>query len=88
MSNEDNRTEFRILFGKQIEKLRTDQKLSLRQLAQRCDLDHSDIAKYEKGEVNIKLSTVYELIKGLQLSPQTVFDFEFYFKDSNIKLEE
>ena len=88
MSNEDNRTEFRILFGKQIEKLRTDQKLSLRQLAQRCDLDYSDIAKYEKGEVNIKLSTVYELIKGLQLSPNEVFDFEFYFKENNSKVED
>jgi len=88
MSNEDNRTEFRILFGKQIEKLRTDQKLSLRQLAQRCDLDYSDIAKYEKGEVNIKLSTVYELIKGLQLSPKEVFDFEFYFKENNSKVED
>lgn len=88
MLNEDNRTEFRILFGKQIEKLRTDQKLSLRQLAQRCDLDYSDIAKYEKGEVNIKLSTVYELIKGLQLSPQAVFDFEFSFTESNSKVED
>lgn len=83
MSNEDNRTEFRIIFGKQIEKLRIEQKLSLRQLAQRCDLDHSDIAKYEKGEVNIKLSTVYELIKGLQLSPQEVFDFVFQFKEDS-----
>lgn len=83
MSNEKNRSDFQIIFGKQIERLRTSQNLSLRQLAQRCDLDYSDIAKYEKGEINIKLTTVYELIKGLQLSPKEVFDFEFQFEEND-----
>jgi transcriptional regulator with XRE-family HTH domain len=81
MSNEKNRADFQISLGKQIEKLRTLQKLSLRQLAQRCDLDHSDIAKYEKGEINIKLTTIYELTKGLQLKPKDVFDFDFHFTE-------
>lgn len=85
MTNEANRIEFQICFGKQIEKFRLAQKLSLRQLAQRCDLDHSDIAKYEKGEINIKLSTVYELTKGLQLSPKDLFDFYFEFIESSQK---
>ena len=51
-----DRDNFQILFGKKIEELRTEKALSYRQLAQRCGVDHSNISKIEKGEINIRLS--------------------------------
>ena len=77
MVNKTNKVQFQLLFGKRIKELRNMRSLSLRQLAQRCNLDYSDIAKYEKGEVNIQLSTIYELAKGLQIPPRDLFDFNF-----------
>lgn len=71
-----DKIEFQRLFGKHIEKLRTERNFSFRQLAQRCDLDYSDINKIEKGERNIQLSTVLQLAKGLGVHPKNLFDFE------------
>lgn len=75
MLQDSYKLEFQSLFGKQIKKIRMAQDLSLRKLSQRCNLDHSDIAKYERGEVNIQLSTVYELAVGLDVPPKELFDF-------------
>lgn len=77
MTNKNNKSEFQIAFGKQIEKLRTEQNLSYRQLAQRCDVDFSNISKIEKGEINIQLSSVLQIAKGLSVSPKQLFDFKF-----------
>lgn len=77
MSNTLTKDEFKILFGDQLMKLRTKKDLSLRALAQRCDIDHSDIGKIEKGQINIQIGTVMELAKGLNLHPSELFDFKF-----------
>ena len=76
MGNTILKQEFQQSFGKQIEKLRLAQNLSYRQLAQRCDLDHSIISKIEKGEVNIQLSSIMQLSKGLGKQPRDLFDFK------------
>lgn len=73
---ENNKREVLLLFGKHIESLRKNQNLSLRQLAQRCDVDFSEISKIEKGERNIQITTVIELAKGLGVSAKELFDFE------------
>ncbi|SIT97909.1 Helix-turn-helix domain-containing protein [Epilithonimonas bovis DSM 19482] len=63
-------------FGKRIQILREEKQLSLRQLAQNCEIDYSDISKIEKGLRNIQMSTVVELAKGLDVHPQQLFDFK------------
>jgi len=77
MSNTLSKEEFKLLFGNQLEKLRAKKDLSLRALAQRCDIDHSDISKIEKGQINIQIGTVMELAKGLNVHPKELFDFKF-----------
>ena len=74
-----NKNEFLTLFGKEIEKHRIKQNLSYRQLAQRCDIDHSNISKIEKGEINITLSSILELSKGLKIYPKELFNFKIDF---------
>ncbi len=71
-----NRIEFRIAFGKKVENFRKKLGLSYRQLAQKCDIDHSNISKIEKGEVDLRISTIQELAKGLEVHPQELFDFK------------
>lgn len=76
-----DKIEFRRAFGKNVEKYRKETGLSYRELAQKCDVDHSNISKIEKGEVDLRLSTIQELARGLRISPKELFDFEFNFKN-------
>lgn len=69
--------DFKKLFGKRLAELRDQKGLSFRTLAQRCDIDHSDISKIEKGQINIQIGTVMELAKGLNIHPKELFDFKF-----------
>lgn len=71
-----DKIEFRIAFGKRVEEFRKKLGLSYRQLAQKCDVDHSNISKIEKGEVDVRISTIQELAKGLEVHPQQLFDFK------------
>ncbi|MGE8525925.1 helix-turn-helix domain-containing protein [Chryseobacterium rhizosphaerae] len=76
MSTTSEKITFLTSFGKRIETLRNEKKLSLRQLSQNCDIDYSDISKIEKGLRNIQMSTVLELAKGLNVTIKELFDFD------------
>jgi HTH-type transcriptional repressor of puuD len=69
--------DFRKAFGKNVEKFRQKLDLSYRQLAQKCDVDHSNISKIEKGEVDVRISTIQQLAVGLEVHPKDLFDFYF-----------
>lgn len=71
-----DRIKFLEHLGNQIKKLRRERGLSLRQLAQLCDIDYSDISKIEKGQRNIQISTLLELTRGLDIHPKDLFDFK------------
>lgn len=82
MAHQSKKLKFQYLLGMRIKQLRLEKKLSLRRLSQKCDLDYSDIGKYEKGEVNVQLSTIYELAKGLEVHPKKLFDFDMSFEEN------
>jgi transcriptional regulator with XRE-family HTH domain len=63
-------------FGENLKKARENKGYSLRSLAAECKIDHSDIAKMEKGEINITLLTVLELATALGIHPKKLLDFE------------
>ena len=77
-----NKIRVLILFGKYIKSLRNKQNLILRQLAQHCDVDFSEINKIEKGDRNIQITTIIELAKGLGKQPKELFDFDFCFEQT------
>jgi len=61
-------------FGSNLKKIRNSKGLSLRKLAAECSsLDHSDIAKIERGETNATLLTIIQLAKGLDVPPEELF---------------
>ena len=59
-----------------LKKIREAKKLSLRELETKCDLDFSQISKIENGRWDSQLSTIFELAKGLGVSPKDLLDFE------------
>ncbi len=83
MPYQNAKLKFQYLLGLRVKKIRLDKKLSLRKLSQKCDLDFSDISKYEKGEINLQLSSIFELAKGLEVHPKELFDFEYDFKQED-----
>ncbi len=78
MIDDDIKKEFLVKFGKELNKLRKSKELSYRKLATLCETsDHSYISKIEKGEANITLETVLELLIALDASPKDLFNFDF-----------
>lgn len=62
-------------FGARLKEIRTSKDLSYRKLAQKCNLDYSDIKKYELGQKNITLLTLCDLAKGLGVKPHVLLMF-------------
>jgi transcriptional regulator with XRE-family HTH domain len=62
-------------FGALVGKLRKEQNLSLRELSYACNIDYSKIGKIEKGQVNITLTTLLDLAKGLNVDPSELLAF-------------
>lgn len=63
-------------FGKRLSEIRIKKGLSLRELAALCDVDSSDIQKYESGTVNPTIATVADLAMGLGIHPKDLLDFD------------
>jgi transcriptional regulator with XRE-family HTH domain len=57
-------------------KVRESKGLSIRQLATRCDVDHSKISKIEGHKANLMVTTLLELAEGLGVHPKRLLDFE------------
>lgn len=62
-------------FGENLKKIRDERRLSLRQLSANCSIDYSDLAKIEKGQRNVTLSTVFDIAEGLSVPPKRLLDF-------------
>jgi len=63
-------------FGFHIKRIRESKGYSLIDVDRRCDLDESNISKMENGKINIQLSTIFELAKGLGVEPRELLDFK------------
>ena len=63
-------------FGSHLKKIRESKGYSLKDVDFRCDLDESNISKIENGRVNIQLSTIFELAKGLGIEAKELLDFK------------
>ena len=64
-----------VRFGKHLKTLRQAQKLTFRKMGTRCNIDYSDIQKFESGKINITLLTIIELAKALDVEPKELLNF-------------
>lgn len=76
MNNDITKQGFLDAFGKRIDEIRKEKNLTYRKIAENCDLDNSYISKIAKGQANITLETILELMKGLEIQPKELFDFK------------
>ena len=53
--------------GEKIKQARTQKKLSLRELAAICDVEHNTIHEIERGTLNFRFSTIIKISKGLAI---------------------
>jgi transcriptional regulator with XRE-family HTH domain len=79
MNNKKKKKQALAEFGNRLNQLRKAKKLSFRKLAILCDIDYSDIKKFEKGEVNITILTLMELSIGLDVHPKELLNFDTEF---------
>lgn len=56
-------------FGNTLKKIRREKSISLRDLAAAAGLEHAQIARIEKGEVNPTLTTIADLAEALGIRP-------------------
>lgn len=67
-------------FRLKLRSLREEQGLSQRGLAARCDVSHTRINDIEnQDKVNLNLTTLFELARGLKVHPRELIDYEFDF---------
>ncbi|HEX7755648.1 MAG TPA: helix-turn-helix transcriptional regulator [Niabella sp.] len=68
-------------FGENLQKIRTSKRKSLLELSYNCSIDESKISKIEHGKFDIKMSTIFELAKGLEIHAKKLMDFEVEFEE-------
>jgi len=71
----DSSNDHLIKFGRHLQALRKHKNLSLRKLAAKCNIEHADIKRYEKGEINLTFMSLIELSKGLEIPLKDLLDF-------------
>lgn len=64
-------------FGIHLRSLRQERNLSLRELANKSDLNHNKIGLIESGATDLQLTTIFKLAKGLDIEPKLLLDFKF-----------
>ena len=62
------------IFGDRIRYLRTQVGLSQESLAEKAGIDRSYLGGVERGEHNLALINILKIAKGLNISPESLFE--------------
>jgi transcriptional regulator with XRE-family HTH domain len=62
-------------FGSHVRSIRVSKKLSYRKLATKCNIDFSNLRKIEQGMLNVTLTTIVELAKGLEVPASELLSY-------------
>ncbi|HEX7905427.1 MAG TPA: helix-turn-helix transcriptional regulator [Chitinophagaceae bacterium] len=63
-------------FGENLQRIRKERNMSLLQVSYNCSLLNGRISEIEHGKHNIRLATILELAKGLEIEPSRLLDFK------------
>lgn len=83
---ESQKTRILNLLGINLKKHRKLKGYSYRELAQLCDVDHSQISKIEKGQISLEVITLCDLAKGLGVHPKELLDIELELESHDFNL--
>lgn len=71
-------------FGKRLRQVRIEKGFSQEELAYSSGLTLSQIARIETGKINTSLSTVFIIVRTLNVDLKYLFDFELPFFEREI----
>jgi transcriptional regulator with XRE-family HTH domain len=60
--------------GANVRRLRLEDDLTQEELAAACDLHPTEIGRIERGERDLRLSTVVRVARGLDVTPAALFE--------------
>lgn len=63
--------------GEKITEFRELNKFTQNDLSFLTGIEKSEISRYEKGKINLTISTILKFAKALNVHPKDLFDFEF-----------
>lgn len=61
------------LIGERIRKLRTDNQLTLENLAFNADMDYTQLSRIELGKINTSLFQIYKIATALKIPTSDIF---------------
>jgi len=64
------------LLAKRLKEIRGEKKISQEELAYRSELTLSQIARIETIKTNPTISTLFKIIRALEISPSDLFNFD------------
>ena len=62
-------------FGKNLQQIRKEKGMSLLDVSYNCSLGDGRISEIEHGKLNITLTTILELAKGLEINPSKLLEY-------------
>ena len=69
LGNQVRNSELLLAFGKRLKKLREAKGFSQQELANLCDIEHSQISRIELGKINTTISTIFLIASKLEIEP-------------------
>jgi len=63
--------------GKNIDRIRKEKGLSFQEMALRCEMEKSHLVRLTSQGMNITVTTLYKISKGLEISINEIFDFKY-----------
>ncbi len=69
----ENKQQIQVKFGLALRKALKLKKLGLRQFALEADMEYSHVQRIAAGKVNLELTTIITIAKGLKMTPAELF---------------
>lgn len=73
--------------GEKIKQIRTNKKITQKQLAEMINKSIRTVQKYESGEIDIPLESIYEISKALQIDMEEIYNPNDKLKEFAITLK-
>jgi len=65
-----------IALGKQLRSIRTKKQLTMKELADMTDIEHSQISRIEKGLISTSVSQLFAIAESLEINIKELFEFD------------
>lgn len=63
-------------FGDNLRQLRKKKKLSMKHLADKSNIEYSQIARIERGVINTTICSAYSIAEALEIPVSKLFEFD------------